>query len=33
MPIETTIALFAITIPFALFAIVLAWAQSRTASK
>jgi hypothetical protein len=33
MPIETTIALFAITIPFAAFAIVLAWVQNQSASK
>ena len=30
MPVETAMALFAIVIPFALFAAVLAWAQSRT---
>jgi hypothetical protein len=30
MPAETVMALFAIVIPFALFAAVLAWAQSRT---
>jgi len=30
MPAETALLLFAIVIPFALFAAVLAWAQSRT---
>jgi hypothetical protein len=30
MPIETAVMLFAIVIPFALFAGVLGWAQSRT---
>jgi hypothetical protein len=30
MPVETAMALFAIVIPFALFAAVLAWAQSRS---
>jgi hypothetical protein len=30
MPTDTVLALFAIVIPFALFATVLAWAQSRT---
>ena len=30
MPTETVLALFAIAIPFALFAAALAWAQSRT---
>ena len=30
MPAEAVLVLFAIVIPFALFAAVLAWAQSRT---
>jgi multisubunit Na+/H+ antiporter MnhC subunit len=30
MPIETAVMLFAIVIPFAIFAGVLGWAQSRT---
>jgi multisubunit Na+/H+ antiporter MnhC subunit len=30
MPAETALVLFAIVIPFALFAAALAWAQSRT---
>jgi multisubunit Na+/H+ antiporter MnhC subunit len=30
MPIETAMTLFAIVIPFAVFAGVLAWVQSRT---
>jgi hypothetical protein len=30
MPIETAIILFAIAIPFAIFACVLAWAANRT---
>ncbi len=30
MPMETVLALFAIVIPFAVFAVVLAWAQGRT---
>jgi hypothetical protein len=31
MPMETVLTLFAIVIPFAIFAGVLAWAQGRTA--
>ena len=30
MPLETVLILFAIVVPFAIFAAVLAWAQSRT---
>jgi multisubunit Na+/H+ antiporter MnhC subunit len=30
MPIETAVMLFAIVLPFAIFAGVLGWAQSRT---
>jgi multisubunit Na+/H+ antiporter MnhC subunit len=32
MPLETALILFAIVIPFAIFAAVLAWADSRTRS-
>ncbi len=30
MPLENALILFAIVVPFAIFAAVLAWAQSRT---
>ncbi len=32
MPLETVVTLFAIVVPFAIFAAALAWAQSRTNS-